>query len=248
MSKHVILPVPTSLNFSKYWFDNNPSLTNFMIALSSLFPEGEKFFMKSVADYIQEYPDFRDEIITFCKQERNHTEMHKKMNYSGHNAELVKKLERMTGVLLDNVSKYTSKRQRLVITTCLEHITATIAEELIKRTDLQAKMDPDMKTAWIYHAIEETSIPHKNVAYSLYSVQGVSEIERKLFMFISTITLGLVVALYWTTLMANDKTLRGTFSFYKTMIQRRGFLTGAYKEYKRFYEKGFYPVKVEDFY
>ena len=33
-----VLPIPSLSKIEKYWFDNNPSLTHFMSALSVLFP------------------------------------------------------------------------------------------------------------------------------------------------------------------------------------------------------------------
>ena len=53
MSDLTVLNTPrlTDEGIEKYWFDNNPSLTHFMSAVSVLFPEGERYFMKSMNHY-----------------------------------------------------------------------------------------------------------------------------------------------------------------------------------------------------
>ena len=58
----------------KYFFDNNPFKTHFMNALSILFPEGERFFIRSVLAYRDQIsdPKLLQEIKEFCAQEAQH--------------------------------------------------------------------------------------------------------------------------------------------------------------------------------
>lgn len=252
---NTVLSRPTDdlSNVKSRWFDDNASLTNFMYALSSLFPNGESFFMKSITAYMNDYPDLKPDIITFCKQERNHTLAHEYMNSSCdvEKSKLIKKLADQTGTfILDSlVEQKFTKRQKLLLTTCLEHITATIAEQLLIRDDLNRRIEPKMRKYWLYHADEETSVPHKNVAYNIYSLEGINNFEKNVFMVLATLSLIAVVFVYWTRLMWQEKTLNGVFSMtYKLFNPYNGFITMCVPEYIRFFRKDFYPVKYNDFF
>ena len=55
----------------KYWFDGNPFKTRFFDALSTLFPEGEKFFIVCVRDFSEGItdPQLAQEVRDFTRQE-----------------------------------------------------------------------------------------------------------------------------------------------------------------------------------
>ena len=74
-------PILTDDGIKKYWFDNNPSLTHFMSAVSVLFPEGERYFMKSMNHYRNQLSqETIKELNLFCKQEINHGRLHETLN------------------------------------------------------------------------------------------------------------------------------------------------------------------------
>ena len=65
-----VLPIQSLSKIEKYWFGNNPSLTHFMSALSVLFPEGERYFMKTMNAYRSELSvETLEELNIFCRQE-----------------------------------------------------------------------------------------------------------------------------------------------------------------------------------
>ena len=76
------LKVPFPRKLKRWWYDDNPYLTHFFNALSSVFPEGEKFFINSVRNYQDEIvdPALKSEVTAFIAQEAHHGQSHKALN------------------------------------------------------------------------------------------------------------------------------------------------------------------------
>ena len=142
MSASATLPQPKSsfpvrrMDFSfsetpKYWFYDDPFMSHFMNNLSSLFPYGEKFFVDSVRavrDQVSE-PQLKKDISAFIGQEAMHSKEHAAYNdYANEHGIDLERLELRIKVLLEWVSRFSTKKQRLAATCALEHFTATMAE------------------------------------------------------------------------------------------------------------------------
>lgn len=234
-----ILPRPKVNKIKKYWFNNNPSLTGFFEALGTSFPEGEKFFMKSMVYYKPVLPKaLVDDLIIFCKQEANHGRMHSEMSSLGHNSEFLQKLETQIGDLLDIVSKYTSPIQQLAITACLEHLTATMGTQLLERHDLTHMMNYDEAEKWKYHSEEE--IDHRCVSFDIYKYVGGSDSLRIVAMPIVTIGLIVVILTNWERIMMDD-THRGFIPSTKILFGVNGFITRCIPDYLKWFKPSFYP-------
>lgn len=75
---------------------------------------------------------------------------------------------------------------RVAATCALEHFTATMAEQLLIREDINMQMtDPRMYKLWMWHAIEENE--HKSVAYDVYQAIGGGYWLRTSTMLLTTI-------------------------------------------------------------
>lgn len=228
--KHEILDnmnILTNMPKQTYWFDNNPALTNFMMVLSSLFPAGESFFMKSITAYLPQVPQYKNDVVVFCKQERNHSQVHKKLNRL-HNRVAVKKLEGLTATLLEGVTKVTSKQQRLIATVVLEHITATLAKRLLKNAELLDMMEQEARDLWVYHAIEETGELHSSIATKVYNevCNDVSAFEYSTVKTITCIALVLVVGVYQAYLTVCDRKLSGYTDLFNVLFNKRDGIVG----------------------
>jgi predicted metal-dependent hydrolase len=202
----MINKIPTIETVNKYWLDNNASLTHFMSALSVLFPKGELFFMKSLAAYIKDYPEVKKDLIQFNFQERNHTIAHLKLNNLLDENNLLKNLEEETEQIIKRYTKYTTKKQKLIITLCLEHITALLADYILQDKCLQSKMKSDAKNVWIYHAMEEASESHRELASKIYKLTGGSKLYVKIIMIPVTIMLSKIIGQNWYKIYNNDST------------------------------------------
>ena len=237
------LQVPKIKMIERYWFDYNPSLTHFMSALSVLFPDGERFFMKSMNAYRKKLPDyFINELNEFCVQEANHGRLHSEMNSMIDDGILLK-LEERTKIALDLVGKIFSDRQKLAITICLEHLTAIMGKHLLLRDDLTSQMSGDAKTCWLYHAEEE--VEHAHVAYDIYNYIHGGYLTRSIFMIPVTVGLAYIIIHNWTDIMNHDQRLGddGLFSTLITLIGRDGFITNMIPEYLEWFKPSFHPSK-----
>src|ERR1700752_1883469 len=66
----------------KYWLDSDPFKTRLFDAMSTLFPEGEKYFITCVRDYRDQVTDPRlqQEVKDFMRQEGAHGMVHTQFN------------------------------------------------------------------------------------------------------------------------------------------------------------------------
>ncbi|HEX6590538.1 MAG TPA: metal-dependent hydrolase [Moraxellaceae bacterium] len=155
----------------RYWADKDPVLSHFLNSLSLSFPDGEQFFVDSVRhfrDLVQD-EQRQKEISGFIGQEAMHSLEHKSFNdmlkHQGY-TELSEKAIGVAKYLIKMGQREYSPRTLLAMTAGLEHITAILANAILKNPELLEKMDESVRPLWMWHAIEETE--HKAVAFDLY--------------------------------------------------------------------------------
>lgn len=231
----------------KYWFHNDPFLTHFLSNMSSLFPEGEFFFvtsMRNVRDQIAD-PVMQKEVGAFIGQEAMHSKEHKVFNdYATAHGVDVDYFHRRVGKLLKLGHKVLSHKQQVAVTCALEHFTATIASQLMKRTDWNERMnDPTMRKMWLWHAVEESE--HKSVCYDAYQQLYKNAYgTRAGAMVAAMVILAAVVADQQVRLMAKDKQLFNFKSWalgLNGLFGRKGFLTEVIPELFDYFRPGFHP-------
>lgn len=157
-------------NTLRYWFDDDPFMSHFFNAISSLFPEGERYFIRSVRNYADQvtHPVLRTQVRAFMQQEAQHFKEH-----DDHTALLTAqgfgvlvKFNRFAANSLQWMSSH-MPRFALASTVATEHVTAVFADRVLQRADLWLDpMVPEMRRLWRWHAIEETE--HKAVAFDVY--------------------------------------------------------------------------------
>ncbi|HLD68483.1 MAG TPA: metal-dependent hydrolase [Pseudomonas sp.] len=232
---------------AKYWWSGDPFMSQFMNNLSSLFPYGEKFFVDSVRgvrDRIDD-PQLQKDISAFIGQEAMHSKEHATYNeYAAEHGIDLNVLELRIKVLLEWISKISTKKQRLAATCALEHFTATMAEQLLRREDLTTQMDdPKMYKMWMWHAIEENE--HKAVAYDAYQAIGGGYFTRVTTMALSTVIFFAVIGWFQVDLLRKDRQLfnwRGWKNGLTTLFNwRDGFITRLIGPYLDYYRPGFHP-------
>jgi len=231
----------------KFWFAGDPFMSHFMNNLSSLFPYGEKFFVDSVRavrDKVTE-PQLKKDISAFIGQEAMHSKEHAAYNdYAAEHGIDLERLELRIKVLLEWVTKITTKKQRLAATCALEHFTATMAEQLLQREDLTTQMnDPKLYQLWMWHAIEENE--HKAVCYDVYQKVYGGYFTRTIMMAITTLIFFGVIGWFQVHLLRKDGQLFNWRSWgkgLKTLFgPRNGFLTKLLLPYLDYYRPGFHP-------
>ena len=241
-------------NAPKYFFDNDPFKTHFMNGLSILFPEGERFFIRSVLAYRDQISDpvLLNDIKEFCAQEAQHTLVHEAMNeLAARHGYPVAKLEGLVRRDLRRFSKHgktspTARRAALAMTVCMEHFTAILAYQMLTNGEAtQAGLDPDVQALFHWHAVEETE--HKGVAFDVYQATNGSPAWLRVTMLFATFffLLGLFVNL--TVLLYKDGSL-WKWSTWATGLKftfglRQGFLVRPLRDWLAFFKPGFHPWK-----
>lgn len=157
------------------WHGGRKAVTLFFDNLSTLFPLGEAFFLRSVSRFVREVGDpvLRREIRAFCGQEGVHTREHETYNAwlasHGHDIEA---LERGVAQLL-GVPKHAGRLEpvfSLAVTMALEHWTALLAHFVLEDERVLKGADPTMAGLWRWHSAEECE--HKAVAFDVYERVG----------------------------------------------------------------------------
>ena len=154
--------------------------SHLLASLSSVFPDGEDFFVRSVRHYRSEItdPQLAKDVNAFIGQEMVHGREHRVFNDRlGALGYPTKWFEGLTKKGLAAGEKRSTPEQNLAATAALEHFTATMGERLL-RDDTLVRMigDEHVKQLFLWHALEETE--HKAVAFDVYRAVGGSERVR----------------------------------------------------------------------
>ena len=234
----------------RYWNGRDAFATHTMNALSSVFPDGEAFFVRSVLrfrDQIQE-PELLRAIQGFAGQEAQHSHQHDShldlLVSQGYTA-----LVRMNRVA-DRGMRFGNRhwpRFSLASTAAVEHLTALLARRILSDPSFTARMDPRMAELWRWHAAEEAE--HKAVAYDVLQRVAPSRALRAFALALNSVGL-LVETLVRTLYMLGcDGVLfrRETFtSGWRFLFARGGLLRGHGRDYFAWYRRGFHPNQIDD--
>jgi predicted metal-dependent hydrolase len=152
----------------KYWFGGDAFRSRFFDAMSTLFPEGEKFFITCVRDYRDGITDpvLKAQVADFMRQEAQHGRIHREFN---------DRLQAQ-GIRVDNIENSTRRllaRSRellpawftLAQTAAAEHMTSIMAHGFFERQEVFADADPRIRAMYLWHGVEE--IEHKAVAFDV---------------------------------------------------------------------------------
>jgi len=249
----------------RYWAKGDAGITHFMTALSSLFPEGEQFFVNS-ARAVRNDPKLLDarlqkEISAFIGQEAMHSKEHLAFNASaqayGYD---VRKLEQRTGKVIQygvaistkllKPFGFTKEMIDLTGTCALEHFTSTIAEELLSNPNIQAMFeDETMYNLWMWHAVEENE--HKAVAFDIfvgmYGSGAKAYFMRSLALVLAMSILFITQSYFTATLLKTDGKLtwRDTKYMIRYMYGANGFMTRQIPTLLSFLKPNFHPNDLD---
>jgi len=214
--------------FPRHWNGGSPATTHVFNALSFMFPQGERFFIK-VAKEVSRKKDLKlnaeleKDLKTFLLQEAAHTKHHQYYNgileKQGYNNVAYGLIE-----FLENLSyKYLSSVQRLAFVCAYEHYTAILGHFLLKNPEVLSSAPHSMSLMWGWHAAEETE--HKAVCFDLYQAAGGSWVRRILcFIVVSFEFMFLFLRLY-CSLLWKDGSFKLT-QLPKTIFQSTRFFWG----------------------
>jgi predicted metal-dependent hydrolase len=241
-------------NTPEYFWDNDPFKTHLINGLSILFPEGERFFIKSVLNYRDRITDEKllKEVKEFSAQEAQHTLIHEAMNelplkYGYPVEECEEAVGQGLHTFLEMAKKNkVIKRAALATTVCMEHFTAILAYQVLTNGDEMLEgLDPNVRSLFEWHAIEETE--HKAVAFDVYQATGGGAIFLRVALLWST-AMFLFGAFYnITRMLMHDGNIKKWSTWktgFKFMFGRdQGFLIRPFSDWLAFFKPGFHPWK-----
>jgi uncharacterized protein len=160
-----------------YAQDGDLISSHLIMALSSVFPDGEDYFVRSVRHFRDQVTDpaLKRQVAGFIGQESVHGREHRVFN--DRLAELgypAKEYEHVTRVGLRLRERLAPAKANLAATAALEHFTATLAELVLSNEGIREQMGTDaVRDLFVWHALEESE--HKAVAFDVYKAVGGSE-------------------------------------------------------------------------
>lgn len=181
--------------------DEDLILSHFFAALSSVFPDGEEFFVRSVRHHRDRVTDpvLRRQVAGFIGQESVHGREHRVLN--DRLDELgypTKRYERLTRWGLRTRERIAPPIANLAATAAMEHFTATLAELALTDAEARGLPGPVVGDVFTWHALEESE--HKAVAFDVYRAAGGS--ERLRIWTMKAIRVGLVVSIGFLTALS----------------------------------------------
>jgi hypothetical protein len=190
--------------------DGDIVMSHVLTVLSSTFPEGEKFFVRSVAAARDDLtdPTLLKDVEGFIGQEEMHGREHQVLNDRlARHGYPTRGIDAYVRGLYWVRERIQSKKVNLAFTAALEHYTATLAELLL--TDEEARKavgKPGARDILTWHALEESE--HKAVAYDVYKAVGGGEVMRILIMFLTDLLFIVETGVMGLVSLAMDRDVR----------------------------------------
>lgn len=173
------LDVDLSRGFPRHWLNGDAYRTHFFNALSMSFPIGEQMFIDSLRAAAQRVePELADAIREFVGQEASHRFVHIQYNAQLAEQGFEYTIEKSLANRVRLVSRFDIK-SRVAVTAALEHYTAVLADGVLRYPEWLEGADPQLRTLWNWHAVEETE--HKAVAFDVYQAIGGGYARRVLW-------------------------------------------------------------------
>jgi predicted metal-dependent hydrolase len=170
--------------FPRLWNGGDAFRTAWFNALSMSFPVGEQFFIDSVRLGIAKLaPEQRErmaaELHAFIGQEATHRQVHTLFNgqlaAQGHVNRWAERAQRRIRRL-----EGLDARAWVAATAATEHITAMLADWMLRHPEALQGAPARLQTLWTWHAAEESE--HRSTAFDLYAALGGNLLWRRRFM------------------------------------------------------------------
>lgn len=241
--RHMDFDFPNPL--PRHWHGGDAFKSHLFDAMSVLFPDGERFFIDSVRKHRDQIsdPELTEQIRGFIGQEGHHSREH--LVYSNRLRDLgydISRMENRAKARIRFTQSRLSAERQLAVTAALEHITAIMADGLLKDNQQMQGAHPTMRHLWRWHAMEETE--HKAVAFDVYTqVSGNKKILHRAmrlgtFFFLRDTFLGLAHMLKQDGLLWNWRVWRDGLTW---MWGKNGVFRPLIQPYKDFFKDGFHP-------
>jgi predicted metal-dependent hydrolase len=202
---------PALTDLPKYFAAGGDLVMSHVLAvLSSFFPDGEDYFVRSVTAVHDRITDrgLLADVDGFIGQESMHGMQHRELNTRlgelGYpTAEIGRYVRAVTGFR----EKIQGAKANVAFTAAIEHYTASLAETLLGDEAARAEIGhPGARHLLMWHALEEAE--HKAVAFDVYRAIGGGERLRIVAMWITHVTFVLETAVWSAISIARDPEAR----------------------------------------
>lgn len=232
----------------RHWVAGNALATHVFNAMNLTFPEGERFFIRSVNDHLDAVrdPELRAQVRGFVGQEAMHGLEHERyfdvLRAQGYEIDRFLDRFRRIGRLLDRLPASV----RIAITAGAEHYTAAFGHFAFQ-DPLLREAHPTMRRLIYWHATEE--VEHKAVAFDVMQAAGVSYFVRILGFAIATILLFGLTATGTRMLLRQDGLDRRAVARLHRQLEARGDRTIRQRMRRRvldYLRRDFHPNEIDD--
>jgi predicted metal-dependent hydrolase len=233
----------------RHWFGGDVFKSRYFDAMSTIFPEGERYFISCVRDFRDRItdPKLLAEVKDFMRQEGQHGIVHSQYNdrlrRQGIDVDKLEAFQRH--MMFEIVRKRFPAEMTLADTAAAEHLTATMATALCQDPKVLEQADPRMRAMYAWHAMEE--MEHKAVAFDvLQKVAKVGYFRRTFALVLVTFGFNLNVLLTTRYMLKVDGYSRWQRArmFAKGLwwlFGVGGLYTRMIPAYLRYFKPGFHP-------
>ena len=208
------IPTPRTVKPSfdsvpRHWLAGNRVATHIANGVNLLFPEGERFFVRSVHRYQATISDplLQKQIKGFFGQEGKHASTHDDfitaLEQQGFRVKSFLRFYRWLAYGV--IERLLTPALRLATTAASEHFTALLAEGALRESAIRQHGHPVMQQLLLWHAAEE--IEHKAVAFDVLQRVNPSYALRIGGLVVATLCLGGFWLVATATLLRQDKRL-----------------------------------------
>jgi uncharacterized protein len=250
-TRRMAFEYPPVEELPRHFVSGDLAMSHIVAMLSSMFPDGEDFFVRSVRACRDDIADpvLRDQVKGFIGQEAMHGREHRELN--DRLAALgypTKGVERFVDWGLRLRERIWSKRANLAVTAALEHYTATLAETLLADEEARALFDvPEVRSLLLWHALEESE--HKAVAFDVYRHAGGTERLRRFMMNFTTLAfLSTLVGTTTVSMVKDPAARRHPVNVARSLAQlrRSPFVSkGVLRRLRAYNRPGFHPSDID---
>lgn len=245
-----VVPRDVEFNFDevqdKWWWAGNKIMTAYAVALFAQFPAGEAQFVSSVKHYAGRVtdPKLKAEVDSFISQELEHGNQHQQANKAMDRVGLFGTLmhERTVKDIVRFRKMCPKPEAQLASTVGLEHLTAVLADYVLRRPQLFDDGPDVMHQLMMWHAVEE--IEHKSVAFDVYMAcvgdrRLLQKMQRKNVRALTINTLRHMSKIFWKArAFPTFSDVRGAWRFF---FGKDGLVPATKQAMKDYYRDDFHP-------
>lgn len=225
-------------------------------AMSLVFPEGERFFIRAVKHFAGQIHDagLAQDVKNFIGQEAQHGKLHETFNKAvlGHEYDIEPFLDWYKSTMFGFVEKQATailgEKLALSVTAAAEHFTATWAAHGLSSGYLEEHItNEDLLDFMQWHAVEE--IEHKHVAFDVLQEVDDSYFLRAAGMLFCATLLPFVITVSFASLLRQSKNLDIMKFFTDALSEGKngGIFSSYIPAIFEYLKPGFHPSDHDDY-